>query len=131
MGSLILSKMPKRNSRKSIQHLHGTYILEQVPRYEYAKEDGVAPVTGARLFAKRHKLKCPAVFYSVRTETTTDYFYLGTDGMYTLDFAERNWQSFSELVKIVAKMKESGQYDYEPQINQSQYYLPLKEPYYA
>ena len=123
--------MPKRDSRKSVQHLRGTYILEQVPHYEYNSKKGIAPVTGARHFAKEHKLKCPAVFYSVRTETTTDYFYLGTDGMYTLDFAERNWQCFSELVSLVRELKESGQFNYEPDIPSSQHYLPLKEAFYA
>ena len=123
--------MPRRDTRKSVQHMHGSYILEQVPQYEYKHKAGVVPVTGARLFARKHKLKCPAVFYSVRTKTTTDRFYLGADGMYTLDFAERNWQSFPELVCFVRELKKSGNYKFEPKIAPCNRYIPIKEPYYA
>jgi hypothetical protein len=80
--------------------MKGKKLLSLVPSYSL-KNNGMLSITNARHFVKTNRIQPPAIISVTRNSVTTDCFFWGEPGMFSLAYAEHNWFNFKCLMRIV------------------------------
>jgi hypothetical protein len=99
--------MRSPSKRKTYRCLLGNELMKHVPQHHLTAGD-IVPVTAARRFVAKHKIKAPALILVKRTEHTTDRFYWSAKGMYGALYAEHNYFNFSCLRNLHSELCKKG-----------------------